>query len=179
MQRVALLFVLFAAGWILLDGTAQASTTSVRIIAGPLSMSSPTVNAVASVPLDGTAQATSIPLNDLTVTDATGTGTGWHLAVQATPLSTADGHLPPGSLRLSCPGLNRADRMTPGHLETTANACLIDTDAAVMLADATPGDGSMGSFSSQGADAIFVNVPADTPAGNYSSTVFISLITGP
>ena len=183
-HAVISLFALLAAGMMLSPAsaqaaTAQSATTTVRLMAGPLSISTPTADAVASVPLDGTAQSASVPLNGLTVTDATGTGAGWHLSVQATPLQTTDRQLPVGSLRLCCPGLDRVDWVSPGHLPTTAAACLLDTASAVVVTNADPGDAGMGSFSSGGPSTIVVNVPADTSAGTYRSTVYISLITGP
>jgi hypothetical protein len=183
-RKVVLAISVFAGAVVLLSGTAQAATVqhataSVTIKAGPLLMSSPTVDTVATVALDGTAQGTSVPLSNLAVTDATGTGGGWHLAVQATPLASEEQELSAGALELSCPDLSRDDWINPGSVVTTKDTCLIDAASAVMLADAAPGEAGMGSFASQGPSAILVNVPADTTEGTYSSTVFISLISGP
>jgi hypothetical protein len=183
-KRAVLVFSVFAGAWVLLGGTVQAATVqrttaSVTIKAGSLRMSSPTVDTVATVPLDGTAKGTSVPLNNLAVTDATGTGGGWHLAVQATPLASEDAQLSAGALQLACPDLSRDDWVNPGSVQTTKDSCLIDAASAVIVADAAPGEASMGSFASQGPSAILVSVPADTSEGTYHSTVFISLISGP
>jgi hypothetical protein len=178
-QKAAILFGLFLGAMALLGGTAFASTVSVTLTAGALRINNPTVGGVASVSLDGTARSTSVPLDDLSVTDATGTGAGWRLTVQATPLSVGDRSLPVGSLRLSCPELNSLDRMCPGSIETASDGCPIDAAVAVALMNALPGDSGMGRFASQGPGAFIVNVPADTRPGTYSSVVVISLISGP
>jgi hypothetical protein len=178
-QYAPILVALFLGAMSLLGGTAAANTVSVTLIAGPLSITNPTVAGAASVSLDGTAKSTSLPLDNLSVTDATGTGAGWHLTVQATPLSAAGRALPAGSLCLSYPNLDRLDGMCPGLVETAIGTCPIDTAVAVTVVSASPGDSGMGAFASQSPGALMVSVPADTRAGTYCATVIISLVSGP
>jgi hypothetical protein len=175
---MATVLALFAVAMALCTSSALAATTSVILTAGPVNVSSAAVDTVTSVPLDGSVKSASVPLKDLTVTDATGTGAGWHLAVQATPLAAGGRYLPAGSLRFCFPGLDSKDRLNPSHLQAASGACLLDSVSAVIITSAAPGGTGMGSFSS-GASAIMVNVPANASAGTYQSTVFISLITGP
>lgn len=178
-RRVSIALALMAVAVMVCAPSAQAGTTTVRLIAGSLNVSGAAADTVTSVPLDGTVKTASVPLNELTVTDASGRGAGWRLAVQATPLTAAGRCLPAGSLRLCCPGLDSSDRLNPGRLRATKGACLLDSVSAVMLTSAAPGDAGMGSFRSRGSSAIMVNVPANASAGSYHSTVFLSLITGP
>jgi hypothetical protein len=114
-------------------------------------------------------------MNNFTVTDATGSGAGWHVTVQATQFDNGSGDtFPQGSLSMDEPGVAGADppSMTGGPYD-------IDVAGAVTIASAIAGDG-MGAYNfTPGASGLTVTIPATALVDTYTSTVTVDLISGP
>lgn len=80
------------------------TTTSVNIQKGSLSLAKPTATPFPAVTLTGSKHSIATDISNFVITDATGSGDGWHVAVSASQLQDAAGHLlPKGSLKLLAP----------------------------------------------------------------------------
>lgn len=150
--------------------------------------------------LNGTVQSTTSDytggFNSVTVTDQSGSGAGWNLTVQATPLkctSGAGGDAGCGQTHQ----LNAADeQMTTGAIDPTNTTCVhppcrgapaagasgqIDNVVApstgVKVASAAVNNG-MGQYSVR-LGALTTNLTADMYASTYHSTVTVTLTQGP
>jgi hypothetical protein len=177
--------------------------TNLTVTGGTLTMtpSAPTVGNFAGVTLNGTIQDTTATLQDLTVNDATGSGSGWHLTASATQFKEWDtdlnsgaggyvegGHdLDAGSLAM--PVLEAAevvptDSTAPAML---SSASAFDGVGAITLANAIT-DRGMGEYlvDDDGANdgiTLTLTVEPDTYAATgthkYRSDVTITLSSGP
>lgn len=187
-----------AFGW---SGTAFAATTDttttqVGIQAGGLSLDytgSTTVD-FGTVTLNGTTQTVTAGISKLTVGDATGTGSGWHVSASASQFTEVGGaglKIPKGSLKLAAPSTIAATGGTTSPAPTikTGAPWSIDDGSSYMVVSAAVGQG-MGNY-----DVTFpavaltltidpslvkadtVNYPA-TPTP-YGSTVTWSIVSGP
>jgi WxL domain surface cell wall-binding len=122
--------------------------------------------------LSGSDQTVSYQPN-LTVTDARGTGAGWHLTVAATALS--DGT---HSLSQSITGVNESC--------VSGSTCTLPTNSVSLpVSMASSGSSFYSSASGYGLGKVAVNptvsvaIPGNSYAGSYSSTVTFATVAGP
>ncbi len=180
-------------------GTSCTLTGTLNLLAGPLTLTSPTALAWSGTlsGLDQSLVDTTTAHQSYTVVDATGSGAGWHVTASATTFTS-------GTLTLA----NAGTLVTNGSLTsiTSANAptpvcsplslCLLPTNTtaypvAITTAATAPtpvtiydtaihtGLGSI--LVGGGANPVgwWLNVPAATQAGTYTSTVTMQIISGP
>jgi len=132
----------------------------------------------------------------LTVDDSSGTGAGWHITVSATTFTTGTHTLPDTGIIIVTGSVSSLTSADPGvacagscilPANTTAYPVSIDTAAssppASTLYDASAGTG-VGSITVGGSDAAdpigwWVLVPVTAYAGSYTSTVTLTLASGP
>ncbi len=102
------------------------------------------------ITLDGTKKTTTAALSTFSVADATGSGDGWHVTVQATQLKEWDGSayvtsgraLPLGSLKLSKPTVAQAtDTTSPVPSINAGPTYTVDAVSAVSIASAAVDEG--------------------------------------
>jgi hypothetical protein len=180
-------------------GTTCTLTGTLTLTAGSLTMTSPTALAWA-----GTENGLDQQLADPTtahqsylVNDATGSGAGWHVTASATTFTT-------GSLTLANTGTFSTTGSTSSIAATTAptaacsslSTCTLPTNTttypvaittaassptAVTIYDTSAATG-LGSITiGIGANPVgwWLNVPAATKAGTYTSTVTLGVISAP
>lgn len=156
-------------------------TGTADVTGGVFAMAAADPPAVA-VTLDGTNQTVADPF-DISVNDPTGTGAGWNLQITSTTFST--GGATPKTLSTS------ASSITGVNAVCDAGTCTAPTNDVTypltVPADATApsaatffsaaADSGMGDFTVT--PTFSVDIPANTYAGDYSSTVTITSATGP
>jgi hypothetical protein len=167
----------------------------VRVSPGGLTISADgaDVAALAAVTLNSSDQGKTVylPLVPFTVRDMTGTGRGWHVTIQATPLTAASGAtLPPGSLSVAAPlvtcapGTGCEGRAAPPRI-MGAYPVPIDTDTATTIASAAVNTGmgsyifTPSSFTSNPANNLALAVPQSASPGTYHASLLISVDSGP
>lgn len=173
---VALSFALFST-------TSLAAETSTAINGGTVGISGVTATTFTSVTLDGKTQTTTANLSTFDATDARGTGEGWKVDVKASQFKDATDAtkvktLPAGSLAIAAPAVSLKD---PGSslLDTITTAGgIIDNTTGVKLVSAAL-NGGMGSYTVAPSAMTLTLKPGTVYAGNYASTVTVSLTTGP
>jgi hypothetical protein len=136
-----------------------------------------------AVTLDGTDRAATYAL-PLSVSDTTGTGAGWHLAVTSTPFSTGGGVTPrllPESASSitaatgSCAVAPCTDPVNTITVPRPIPAAPTPPEAEVFFnAEANSG---MGEFTITA--NVRVIVPANAYAGTYTSELTLSVVSGP
>ncbi len=164
-----------------------ATTTSTNIVAvvqsGPLTMSNTLITAVPTVVLNGQNQLATYTIR-IYVTDATGLHKGWSISVTSTAFTTIiDGT--PHALPT-----NASSSQGPPTVVATGTSTLPtpNTNFPVAIpAGATPPpavtlynartDSGMGSFSIT--TTITLVIPANAYAGTYTSTLILSIASGP
>ena len=163
-------------------GGQSAFAAGTAITGGELSMLNSVPSDFAPVKLDGTVQTTKADLSDFTVTDARGTGAGWNVMVSATQLEdTAAGlKIPTGSIKISAPDVTAQAGASDVESTITIGSGMIDTDTGVKLLSAKV-DGGMGKYDvAFPTEALTMTLnPKDVKAGNYTSTITVTLTTGP
>jgi hypothetical protein len=180
-------------------GTTCTLTGTLTLTAGTLNLTSPTALA-----WTGTVSGFDQQLTDTTtahqnylVNDATGSGAGWHVTVSATTFTT-------GTVTLANPGTFSTTGSTTSIAATTAptaacsalSTCTLPTDTttypvaittapttptAVTIYDTSAATG-LGSITiGIGANPVgwWLNLPASTKAGTYTSTVTLGVISAP
>jgi hypothetical protein len=163
---------------------ASGASTSVTLSGGSLSFSTtPSAADFPTTTLTGSQQTIHTNLASWGVTDATGSGAGWHVTFQASQL-TAPGALtlPASSLVLTTPvvtpsGVNIA--VAPVAQGTTFT---LDGGSAVPIVHALAGTGqgawTMTQANAAGGD-LALTIPANAAAGTYTSTLTFTLAAGP
>ena len=176
-RRIGLLVGIFFAATTILGGTAFAAT-SVVLTGGTLNITAPSVGNFTGVTLNGTAQTTSATMGTFSVVDSRGTGVGWNVTVQATQF-TATGHtLPMGSISMPAPTVAKTDATSGGTPSINSGPYLIDSASAIKIATAAADGTGMGSYQFT-PSSLTLSVGANAYAGNYTSTVTVSVVTGP
>jgi hypothetical protein len=156
-------------------------------IAGPAGETSVALSVDVSVRTGG---VYFLALPPFTARDTSGTGRGWHVAIQALPFRGAGGaSLPSGSLSVAGPSARCADgiscrgRAAP-PVVTGRYPAAIDTPAAVTLLSAGPATGmgayvlNPGNFGSSRGHNLRLAVPSGAAATQYKSTLMISIVPG-
>ncbi|HZG84791.1 WxL domain-containing protein [Paenibacillus sp.] len=159
--------------------TAQAAET--QISAGPLGVQDITVGNFTAVVLNGRTQNTFSTVSNFNVTDATGAGAGWKVYLTATQFKSAEGNtLPLGSLSVSEPTVALDDPNSSPVTTVATAAGDIDTTTGLKLLSASEG-GGMGTYTvSFSPNSLTLNLlPKDVKAGTYTSTITVSISSGP
>lgn len=149
------------------------------ITGGSLSMTQPTVGNFDAVTLDGQIQTSTASFGAFAVTDATGTGSGWNVVVEATQFTDSVNGLtlPTNSLDMALPTVTAQEGAS--DVSTIAKASgKIDNTTGVKILSADQ-DGGMGTYDVD-ANTLTLNLqPKDVKAGTYTSTVTVTVTTGP
>jgi alpha-tubulin suppressor-like RCC1 family protein len=133
----------------------------------------------------------------LTAADNTGTGNGWHITVSATTFTTGTYTLP-NTAAADFTGSILSYQATTAPTATCSGSCTLPTDTsvypvAITTAPSSPttytvydtaastGEGAMIIGGSTAANPIgwWVQAPASTHAGTYTSTVTLEVVSGP
>lgn len=161
---------------------ASSGTGTANVTGGTLSETT-TVAPTVSVTLNGTDQ---VPTYTLAVgaSDNTGTGAGWNLTITSTQFST--GGATPKTLATTASSVTGATSASNGTGTYTAPTNGITypltvpagttAPAAVKFFNAAAGTG-LGSFTIT--PTVGVSIPANAYAGTYTSTITLSIVSGP
>jgi hypothetical protein len=133
----------------------------------------------------------------LTATDNTATGSGWHVTVSVTTF-TAGTHTLPGTAAIRFTGSTATSAASTAPTATCTGTCTLPTNAttypvAITTAASSPtaytiydtsagtGEGTMTIGGSTSANPIgwWVQVPAFAYSGTYTSTVTLQIVSGP
>ena len=174
-------------GTAFVGGQSAFAASSTGITGDPLTWSAPTVGNFANVKLNGKVQTTNATIDNFTVTDASGTGAGWNVTVKASQLTTVPAAgsdeevltLPMDSIKISAPKVT-AEAGASDVLTIKSATGTIDNATGVELLSAEV-DGGMGMYNmtfEEPALTLTLN-PKDVKAGNYTSTITVSITTGP
>ncbi len=165
-------------------GTDQTQVNQV-LSPGALSITSPDETvALTETDLTGQTITNTASLDNFTATDATGSGAGWKITVQASAFTngTAGQNLPLGSLSLAKPNVAADGTTSPLPSVLMADDTPIDVTSPVILASAAANEG-MGEyvfdFDSSASDLTLTLPPATTYAGTYTSTITWTVVSGP
>jgi hypothetical protein len=150
------------------------------ITGGSLSLTQPTIGNFAAVTLNGQIQTTNASMGAFTVTDATGTGNGWNVVVKANQFTTGGTTpltIPNNSLDIALPTVTAQAGASDVSTITKASG-KIDNATGVKILSATQ-NGGMGTYD-VAASTLTLNLqPKDVKAGTYTSTLSVTVTTGP
>jgi hypothetical protein len=177
-HKIGLLVGALVVATAILGGTAMAATSTVVLTGGSLAISTPTVANFGGVTLNGTAQPTTASMGTFTVTDSRGTGVGWNVTVQATQFTMTGHTLPMNSISMPAPTVAKIDATSGNTPSITTGPYLIDNASAVKITSAAADGTGMGSYTFT-PGALTLSIPANAYAGTYTSTVTVSVVTGP
>ena len=161
-----------------------AETATVTLTAGSLSVDANDVS-LSEVVLDGSDQtATSASgSNSWAAEDARGTGVGWHLTIDATDFTDAGKtiNISAADQEFKIQLLDTDIAVVSGNTKPTSSVTSLTAipeapAAALTFASAAVNEG-MGSYTLS--PSFELEVPAETLAGNYSSTITVSAVSGP
>jgi hypothetical protein len=169
----------------LASGSASAAG-SASITAGTLSMG--TLSGVSfSGTLNGQNQVFSSPTNAISVTDATGSGNGWKLTVSGTQLTT--GGASPHTLSTTALQIGSASSPVTASAVSGSSGVTptnsVSYPATVPLGTSVTAASFFNAALNTGMGKFDLNVPynltipANTFAGTYTSTLTVSLVSGP
>lgn len=164
-----------------LKASADTTTTTKATIVvngGPRIIEAPSTVTLPAVPLSGSQQVTSTQLSNLDLVDASGTGTGWRVDVQASPVVAGGKTLQTGLLKMDkVVNAEKVDSTSSSvPTPTTTSQAVVDSGAVTIL-KANVGDG-MGSYKAN-MGKVYLTVPANTYAGTYTVNLTYSLVTAP
>lgn len=145
---------------------------------------------------DGSSNGASASDLLLTTDDATGSNAGWHITASATTFTDGTSDTLPDAGAMAFTGSTGAesDATRPSAACDTGATCTVPTDTTITYpvpmdtaptdpytvysADASTGEGQavIGGSTSVG---WWVNVPANTTAGTYTSVITVAIVTGP
>lgn len=163
---------------------ASGASTSVALTAGSLSFSTtPSASDFASTALTGAQQTIRTSFANWGVSDATGSGAGWHVTFQASRFSTAAATtLPSSSLVLTAPAVGPSGVNAAVPPATQGATFTLDGGAAVPIVHALAATGQGGWTMTQANAAggdLALTIPANAAAGTYTSNLTFTLATGP
>jgi hypothetical protein len=186
-RRVGRPGLIVAAGAVLAISTcavalADSTTVTMNVNGGSLAESVYATPVSTPVTLNGTDQTTSYTFS-VDANDPTGTGNGWKVQVTSTTFSTGGGAhaLSTGassvtSASASCKQGTCTSPTTSSLSYPVAVPAAATPPAAVTFFNAATNTG-MGEFVVS--PSVQVNIPANTYAGTYSSTLTLSIVSGP
>ena len=145
---------------------------------GSLNITTPTVSDFGPLTLNGSALNTTASMGTFDVSDSRGTDQGWNVTVQATRLTSGTHTLPLGSLWMPQPTVTKDTLTSSDPPDILPGPYAIDVASPVKIASA-PDDGSgEGAYTFTIGD-LTLNPPASAYAGTYTTTVTVSVISGP
>jgi hypothetical protein len=165
------------------QASANALGGDVAITGDSLAVDSITVGSFDAVVLNGKLQSTNATIDPFTVTDPSGTGTGWNVVMAATQFTDTSGKtLPQGSLTVAAPSIviaEGAEGSSPVD-NIVKSGGTIDSGTGFKILSA-PADSGMGTYTvSFAEDALNLKLlPKDVKAGTYTSTISVDIISGP
>lgn len=156
-----------------------ADSTATDIKGSTLSVTQPVVGNFNPITLNGQIQSTTASVEEFTVVDPTGTGAGWDVLMKATQFTdtTNNRTLPLNSLSIGIPNVTAAAGASDIATITTKDGT-IDNDLGVKILSAAK-DGGMGTYTVKPNTLTLNLLPKDVKAGNYTSTVTVTITTGP
>lgn len=162
---------------------ADSTTATLNVTGGSLTETAPTTGPSASVTLDGTDQTTSYSMA-VGVSDLRGTGAGWNLQVTSTQFSTggttpttlAAGASTVSGVVSACKSGGTCVAPTNSVTYPLAVPAGATAPTPVKLFNAAAATG-LGRFTVT--PTVQVAVPATTLAGTYTSTITLSIVSGP
>ncbi|CAM5194547.1 hypothetical protein UACE39S_02269 [Ureibacillus acetophenoni] len=150
------------------------------ITGGTLSMEQPTIGNFNAVTLNGLVQSTTATVGSFKIVDPSGTGDGWNVVMKATPLQHAtlvDEVLPENSLTIGEPTLTAAEGADDVLTIAKKGGAIDNTNGVKVLSAAV--NGGMGTYT-VGENTLTLDLqPKDVKAGKYSSTITVTITTGP
>lgn len=183
-----------------LAATSGNTNASFGVMPGTRDIEAPASTVFGNVTLDGTTKITTANPGKLVVSDNTGSGEGYKVSVQATPMrevapaggfaaGTAAKTLPAGSLSLSNSGATISPKGTTSPSPTWLGSNFVIDNGAVNILSAAVGQG-MGIYDvTFGATALSLVLnpqttftdPKNYPSGAtpYQSTITYTITTGP
>lgn len=168
---------------LILPAAADSTTATLNVAGGTLTETAPATGPSASVTLDGTDQTTNYSMA-IAVKDTRGTGAGWNLQVTSTQFST--GGTTPATLATGASTITGVNSSC-----VTGGACVAPTNSItyplgmpagstaptpVKMFNAAASSG-MGRFTVT--PTVQIAIPATTLAGAYTSTITLSIVSGP
>lgn len=178
--------------------TAAAADATDVVVTGSssLTINNPLAGNFTGVTLDGTAKTTYTTFENITPTDARGTGAGWNVTVQGTQFAEHNGTayvtsgktLPLSSLSMAAVTITKSDSTSSAVPTATAGPFAIDTASAVKISSAAADGTGMGSYTftqgdldtvTAGSQPLKLTVPASAYAKTYRSDVTVSIVSGP
>lgn len=162
--------------------SAFAAETSTVITGEDVTITNTTADAFPGVTLDGTTKTITASLSNFDVTDARGTGTGWNVAIEATPFNNptapaGKSTLSTGSLNLMAPTVIKNDEGSSDLNTITTAGGNIDAGSVKVLSAAE--NGGMGSYNASANGMTLTLLPKEVYAGTYTSNITVTLTTGP
>ena len=166
-----------------MPASAEALTIHLTVLPGPLGITSASARQFRPLSSSGDGVTLTSALSPFTVTDATGTGSGWHVTVSASVWSTTSDGLPvvrpmaPGSLVMEAPNVV-ADGTSSATPVMTPGPYPLESDGSpLVIATATP-DGGMGTYDFSEAP-LTLHLPTGTSAGTYGVSINVVVAAGP
>lgn len=161
-----------------------------------LAITNPAAGNFTGITLDGSVKTTHATFDNITATDARGTGAGWNVTVQGTQFAEHNGTsyvedgktLPTSSLAMAGVTITKADSTSSTVPTATAGPYTLDAGSAVKIASAAANGTGMGSYTftqgdldsgTSGSQPLKLTVPASAYAKTYRSDVTVSVISGP
>ncbi|MDD9150454.1 MULTISPECIES: DUF6273 domain-containing protein [unclassified Sporolactobacillus] len=133
----------------------------------------PSTSLSASTSDNGKSQTLNFSTGAFGVQDNRGSGTGWHVTMQASRLSGHGHTLPANTLQVGTPSISGSDGTVGSPLGSYQ---AIDAGSAVSVASAASGKGT-GSYTINA--PLRVTAPASAYAGSYQTTVTEDLVSAP
>ena len=164
---------------------ADSPSASVMVNAGNFTEAGPSSASANAITLDGTDQTASYTM-DIAVVDDTGSGSGWNVTITSTTFATGDCISTGHNLSTSASTVQSvamADNGAGTYTDPTNSVSYPFTvpaactaPAAVELFNSSANTG-LGHFKLT--PTVHIAIPANTYAGTYTSTVTLSIVTGP
>lgn len=169
------------AGLLALPASAEAMTVRLDIRPGPLGITAASANQFR--PRSGTGDGVTLTstVSGFTVTDATGTGAGWHVMMSASAWSTdPDGAvvpMPPGSLGMEAPNVVAEGTSSAPPLVSPGPYGFEPGARPLVIATAPP-EAGMGTYDFSAAP-LTLQAPLGTADRTYGASVSVVVAAGP
>lgn len=177
MNKIAAITMLLS---VMGTSTAFAATETV-VTGGSRSIDGFAADTFTPLTLDGKTQKTTSIVTPTTLIDATGTGAGWHVTLDATQfenINTLD-TLPLNSLALKGVNIVLAETGSSDAADITATGIgTIDNGSSVTILDANTNEG-MGTYTITLEPLELTLLPKDAKAGTYTTEITMTLTQGP
>ena len=185
MKKRTIILLITLALLIVTATTVLAETATVAITGGTLSFSSDNVS-LSGVTLGGsdTTSTSASGSNSWSAVDATGSGAGWNVTIDATDFTDGSSHtldISDTSQEFKIQLLDNDITVTSGNTkpvsQVTSLTAIPESPAAALKFVSAATDTGMGTYAIS--PSFELEIPAETYAGSYSSTVTITAVSGP